>query len=60
MADFVERRKNDRREGAIRSGVERRRMDTKPPDGVTRGPDRRQADRRSGNDRRQAQGYAAD
>ncbi|MGI9102697.1 MAG: hypothetical protein ACR2IF_09670 [Terriglobales bacterium] len=58
MAEFIERRKSDRRQGPIRSGTERRAFDTAPPQGVTRGPDRRQGDRRAGADRRQAQGAA--
>ncbi len=53
MSDFVERRQEDRRQGPIRSGQERRRDEVPVPAGVVRsGQDRRQADRRRGIDRR--------
>lgn len=53
MADFVERRKDERRKGPIRSGVDRRKQTISPKEGSTRsGSDRRRRDRRSGLDRR--------
>ncbi len=59
MQPIVERRQTDRRQGAIRSGQERRRAETPVPTGVIRaGQDRRQGDRRTGADRRTTQAAA--
>ncbi len=53
--EYAQQRKQDRRRGPIRSGMERRRADQPVPEGVTRsGVDRRRKDRRSGVDRRKA------
>ena len=48
-ADNSEQVPNDRRQGAIRSGRERRKIDVPPPPGspVRSGSDRRAGDRRS-------------
>lgn len=55
MAEFIERRKGERRKGPIRSGSDRREKTISPREGPTRsGSDRRGKDRRSGLDRRKA------
>jgi hypothetical protein len=55
MAEFVERRKGERRKGPVRSGADRREKTISPKEGPTRsGSDRRHKDRRSGLDRRKA------
>jgi hypothetical protein len=49
----IDRREATRRKGPIRSGIERRITLDENRAAIARGPDRRQSDRRKGEDRRQ-------